>query len=105
MGVKRPGREADNSPPSSAEVKNGRAIPPPLDVLTVLPPSLTYQLLLSLYFDTDPKENISRAKNSILIVKDNRRQIDILLNSLYIQLIWCGNILFSPVRLLTCFSC
>jgi hypothetical protein len=23
LGVKRPGREADNSPPSSAEVKNG----------------------------------------------------------------------------------
>jgi hypothetical protein len=27
-GVKRPGREADHSPPSSAEVKNGTAIPP-----------------------------------------------------------------------------
>jgi hypothetical protein len=27
-GVKRPGREADNSPPSNAEVKNGGAIPP-----------------------------------------------------------------------------
>jgi hypothetical protein len=27
-GVKRPGREADHSPPSSAEVKNGGAIPP-----------------------------------------------------------------------------
>jgi hypothetical protein len=27
-GVKRQGREADHSPPSSAEVKNGRAIPP-----------------------------------------------------------------------------
>jgi hypothetical protein len=27
-GVKRSGSEADNSPPSSAEVKNGRAIPP-----------------------------------------------------------------------------
>jgi hypothetical protein len=27
-GVKRPGRVADRSPPSSAEVKNGRAIPP-----------------------------------------------------------------------------
>jgi hypothetical protein len=26
--VKRPGREADHSPPSSAEVKNGGAIPP-----------------------------------------------------------------------------
>jgi hypothetical protein len=26
-GVKRPGREADQSPPSSAEVKNGGAIP------------------------------------------------------------------------------
>jgi hypothetical protein len=26
--VKRPGREADNSPPSSAEVKIGEAIPP-----------------------------------------------------------------------------
>jgi hypothetical protein len=26
--VKRPGREADHSPPSSAEVKNGDAIPP-----------------------------------------------------------------------------
>jgi hypothetical protein len=28
MGVKWPGREADHSPPSSAEVKNGGAIPP-----------------------------------------------------------------------------
>jgi hypothetical protein len=27
-GVKRPGREADHSPPSSAEVKNGETIPP-----------------------------------------------------------------------------
>jgi hypothetical protein len=27
-GVKRPGREADHSSPSSAEVKNGGAIPP-----------------------------------------------------------------------------
>jgi hypothetical protein len=27
-GVKRPGREADHSPPSSAEVRNGGAIPP-----------------------------------------------------------------------------
>jgi hypothetical protein len=27
-GVKRQGREADDSPPSSAEVKNGGAIPP-----------------------------------------------------------------------------
>jgi hypothetical protein len=27
-GVKRPGREADHSPPFSAEVKNGGAIPP-----------------------------------------------------------------------------
>jgi hypothetical protein len=27
-GVKRPGREADHSPPSSAEVKNGGAIHP-----------------------------------------------------------------------------
>jgi hypothetical protein len=26
-GVKRPGREADHSPPSSADVKNGGAIP------------------------------------------------------------------------------
>jgi hypothetical protein len=26
--IKRPGREADHSPPSSAEVKNGGAIPP-----------------------------------------------------------------------------
>jgi hypothetical protein len=28
FGVKRPGREADHSPPSSAEVRNGGAIPP-----------------------------------------------------------------------------
>jgi hypothetical protein len=28
FGVKRPGRETDHSPPSSAEVKNGGAIPP-----------------------------------------------------------------------------
>jgi hypothetical protein len=28
LGVKRPGREPDHSPPSSAEVKNGGAIPP-----------------------------------------------------------------------------
>jgi hypothetical protein len=28
LGIKRPGREADHSPPSSAEVKNGGAIPP-----------------------------------------------------------------------------
>jgi hypothetical protein len=28
LGVKRPGREADQSPLSSAEVKNGKAIPP-----------------------------------------------------------------------------
>jgi hypothetical protein len=27
-GVKRPGREADHTPPSSVEVKNGGAIPP-----------------------------------------------------------------------------
>jgi hypothetical protein len=27
-GVKRPGHEADRSPPSSAEVRNGGAIPP-----------------------------------------------------------------------------
>jgi hypothetical protein len=27
-GVKRPGREADHSPPTSAEAKNGGAIPP-----------------------------------------------------------------------------
>jgi hypothetical protein len=27
-GVKRPGREADRSPPSSAEVKNGGSMPP-----------------------------------------------------------------------------
>jgi hypothetical protein len=27
-GVKRPGREADHSPPRSAEVKNGGTIPP-----------------------------------------------------------------------------
>jgi hypothetical protein len=27
-GLKRPGREADRSPPSSAKVKNGGAIPP-----------------------------------------------------------------------------
>jgi hypothetical protein len=31
-GVRRPGREADHSPPSSAEVKNGAAIPPLLHV-------------------------------------------------------------------------
>jgi hypothetical protein len=29
LGVKRQERESDHSPPSSAEVKNGRAIPPP----------------------------------------------------------------------------
>jgi hypothetical protein len=29
-GIKRPGRETDNSPPSSAEVKNDGATPPPL---------------------------------------------------------------------------
>jgi hypothetical protein len=28
LGVKRPESEADHSPPSSAEVKNGTAIPP-----------------------------------------------------------------------------
>jgi hypothetical protein len=28
LGVKRPGHETDHSPPSSAEVKNGGAIPP-----------------------------------------------------------------------------
>jgi hypothetical protein len=28
LGVKRPGREADYSPPTSAEFKNGGAIPP-----------------------------------------------------------------------------
>jgi hypothetical protein len=28
MGLKIPGREADYSPPASAEVKNGEAIPP-----------------------------------------------------------------------------
>jgi hypothetical protein len=28
QGVKTPGREADHSPPSSVEVKNGGAIPP-----------------------------------------------------------------------------
>jgi hypothetical protein len=28
LGVKRPKRESDNSPPSSTEVKNGGAIPP-----------------------------------------------------------------------------
>jgi hypothetical protein len=28
LGVKRPGREADHSPPSSAEVKKSGAIPP-----------------------------------------------------------------------------
>jgi hypothetical protein len=27
-GVKRQGREADHSPPSSVEVKNGRVVPP-----------------------------------------------------------------------------
>jgi hypothetical protein len=27
LGVKRPGREADHSPPSSAEVKNGAILP------------------------------------------------------------------------------
>jgi hypothetical protein len=27
-GVKRPGREADHSPPSSTQIKNGKAIPP-----------------------------------------------------------------------------
>jgi hypothetical protein len=30
-GVKRPAREADSSPPSSAEVKKGGAMPPLLD--------------------------------------------------------------------------
>jgi hypothetical protein len=30
--IKRPDREADNSPPSSAEVRNGGAIPPLLYV-------------------------------------------------------------------------
>jgi hypothetical protein len=28
LGVKRPGTETDHSPPSSAKVKNGKAIPP-----------------------------------------------------------------------------
>jgi hypothetical protein len=28
MRVKQPGREADHSPPSSAKVQNGRAVPP-----------------------------------------------------------------------------
>jgi hypothetical protein len=28
LGLKRPGRDADHSPPSIAEAKNGRAIPP-----------------------------------------------------------------------------
>jgi hypothetical protein len=28
LGLKQPGREVDHSPPSSAEVKNGEAIPP-----------------------------------------------------------------------------
>jgi hypothetical protein len=32
LGVKRPDREADHSPPSSAEVKNGGAIPPFPDI-------------------------------------------------------------------------
>jgi hypothetical protein len=27
LGIKRPGRESDHSPPSSVEVKNGGAIP------------------------------------------------------------------------------
>jgi hypothetical protein len=31
-GVKRPGREANHSPPSSVDVKNGGAIPPPSDM-------------------------------------------------------------------------
>jgi hypothetical protein len=30
QGIKRPGREADHSPPSTAEVKNGGTIPPRL---------------------------------------------------------------------------
>jgi hypothetical protein len=34
-GVKRPGREADHSPPSSADVENGGAISPPLYVIVV----------------------------------------------------------------------
>jgi hypothetical protein len=28
LGIMRPGREADHSPPSNAEMKNGGAIPP-----------------------------------------------------------------------------
>jgi hypothetical protein len=28
LGIRRPGRDADHSPPSSAEVKNGGVIPP-----------------------------------------------------------------------------
>jgi hypothetical protein len=31
-GIKRPGLEADHSPPSTAEVKNGGAIPPLLNM-------------------------------------------------------------------------
>jgi hypothetical protein len=38
LGIKRQGREADRSPPSSAEGKNGRAIhPPPLRLHGVVP--------------------------------------------------------------------
>jgi hypothetical protein len=37
LGINRPGREADHSPPSTAEVKNGRAIThSPISLLVVM---------------------------------------------------------------------
>jgi hypothetical protein len=41
LGVKRPGREADNSPPSTAEAKNGRSY-------TSNPPICLQSVVLSL---------------------------------------------------------
>jgi hypothetical protein len=35
-GLKQQRREADHSPPSSAEIENGRAAPPPIRLLGVV---------------------------------------------------------------------
>jgi hypothetical protein len=51
-GVKRPGREADHSPPSSADVKNGGALHSPIRLLDIVLNKLCTETTLPLYINS-----------------------------------------------------
>jgi hypothetical protein len=76
QGVKRPGREADHSPPSSADIKNGGAIPS-------LPMSSWHNVYLIKH-----KDNFTFIYIHTICVMKNSSILDIKLCSL-VKVNWC----------------